>query len=849
MVQLNPAARLYHTGITVVGFALLGALLWADHSALFDLNQPGSLTNFELLIFLTLFAFFASLSPVRTPSGLTYSVGLAPLYAAILILPAGGACLAGVIGTIDQRIPGRQIPWYQFFFNRGMFGIVYGAGALAFHALRDLQPGTVQGGVNFPLVSAALVALVLIATINSPLIIIAIALSTRQAARKIAYQSLQAAALSYAGLAPLGALIAYLAKVQQLAGFFMAGAIFILLVVYRELSRRSMELLSVARGSYVAQSRLIDKKDRSTYGHSERVGILSEATANKMHLGTDLVEQIRIGATLHDLGKIAIPDAILHKVGKLTDEEWEILKTHPQEGWDVLREQDVLKRAADIVRSHHENLDGSGYPDGLSGRAIPVGGRIIRVVDSYDCMTNVRDYRAWVRQPFDALAEIHSMAGTTYDPEVVSAFTEVLVEGSPDLSRELSGGEAPAKVTMLDALRFGPFLRLWAAQGLSNFGDMLTTTGLALAAYAFSHSTLAVVAIFAARSLPNLLFGLIAGPFVDRWDRKGLMLFMDLIRAALIGFVPFMINRNLALLLLITAVVSTAAVFFNPARTAAMPDLLPYNLLQSANSAMTFAERVTEILGFAAAGAIVALGTFSLLFAIDAMTFLISAGLILSISFPTVVGGLERPTIRKIREEIAAGLQEIRASPQLRVIFPFSFCVVAAGSALLPLMVPLAIDHLHAGSAGFPILEGSIAVGATLGAVMTGFLESSQRGILMILGALGMGVGTVFAGLSSTLPFAVIFFLAAGVANAVYLVSMITAIQELVDSGMRGRIFSVRFSMVEVGKLVGIGYAALITAQLFPGKAVPLAVVSAGSLLIVVSIGAALSPQLRKVRA
>src|SRR5260370_954033 len=195
----------------------------------------------------------------------------------------------------------------------------------------------------------------------------------------------------------------------------MGGVLCILLGIYRELSRGSLKLQTVARGSYVAQSRLIDKKDRSTYGHSERVGVLAEATATKMRLTADLVEQIKIGATLHDIGKIAIPDAILHKTGKLTDEEWDILKTHPQEGWEVLREQEVLSRAADIVRAHHENFDGSGYPDGLIARAIPVGGRITRVVDSYDCMTNVRDYRAWVLQPFEALSEIHSMADTNDD--------------------------------------------------------------------------------------------------------------------------------------------------------------------------------------------------------------------------------------------------------------------------------------------------------------------------------------------------------------------------------------------------------------------------------------------------
>ena len=200
---------------------------------------------------------------------------------------------------------------------------------------------------------------------------------------------------------------------RSYSGIFVASSVSVLLFVYRELSKRSFKLQTVAQGSYVAQSRLIDKKDRSTYGHSERVGVLSEAVATKMHLSGDLVEQIRIGSTLHDIGKIAIPDAVLHKAGKLTDEEWELLKTHPAEGFEVLMEQPVLSQAAAIVRGHHENYDGTGYPDGLTGRAIPVGARITRVVDSYDCMTNVRDYRAWVKPPFEALAELSSLGSPT----------------------------------------------------------------------------------------------------------------------------------------------------------------------------------------------------------------------------------------------------------------------------------------------------------------------------------------------------------------------------------------------------------------------------------------------------
>jgi putative nucleotidyltransferase with HDIG domain len=846
---LSPLARFYVTAVSVAGLAVLGALLWLDRAELVAFARGEDLANLELFAFFLVFAFLASVSPVETPTGLTFTVSFAPLYAAVLTLSPGLVALIACIGTIDQRVPGRQIRWYRFLFNRGMFALVYGLAAFVYRALLALQPAS-GASANLTLISAALVAVVLITVLNPPLIIIAIALTSRVSARKIAYQSLQGAVLSYAGLAPLGGLLAYLVSGRQGVGFLMAGVIFVLLGVYRELSRRSLKLQTVARGSYVAQSRLIDKKDRSTFGHSERVGILAEATATKMRLTADLVEQIKIGATLHDIGKIAIPDAILHKMGKLTDEEWDILKTHPQEGWEVLHEQDVLSRAADIVRAHHENYDGTGYPDGSSARSIPVGGRITRVIDSYDCMTNVRDYRAWVRQPFEALSEIHSMAGTTYDSEVVQAFTSVLVEREPELARQLMGDQPRPRVGFGQALAFPPFLKLWSAHALSSFGDMLTTTGLALAAYGVSHSTLAVGAVFIARALPNLLLGLFAGPMVDRYDRKALMIIMDLLRAALVGAIPFLLHTNFAVILGIAFLVSTATVLFQPSRAAALPDLVPFNLLQPSNAAMQFAERVTEILGYGGAGAIIVLGGVPLLFSIDALTFVISAGLLLTIEFPELIREKASGVgWRQVRDEIVAGLRQVGQTPELRVIFPFSFFMVAAGSALLPLTVPLAIEKLHSGQAGFALLEASIAVGATVGAIISGYLQDVRRGQLMIFGGLGMGFFVAFAGLSPVLPLTMIFLVVAGIANMVYLIPMITAVQEVTDTSIRGRVFAARFALVQAGILVGIGYATLMTSGVLPGgvNAAGVAVLLSGLLMVIVSSIAALSPALRRV--
>jgi len=844
MGVLPTRARLYIAAIVALGFGLTAVTTYVNARSFTDVGTFQHLGELPIAVFFLIFTLLASTAPVTTTTGVTLSVNLAPMYAAALTLNPGLAGLIALIGGTNLRLPGGGYSWYRWLFNRALVALMYGIASLTFHAIVD---GGGADPVN--IASGAVVALIAVAALNSPLVIVVVHLASGAPMRKVAYESLQGVLLGYIGLAPIGAMAAYLVSSRTLAGLGIAASLSILLLIYRELTRRSYKLETVARGSYVAQSRLIDMKDRSTFGHSERVGLMSEEVANQLHLSPDLVEQVRIGATLHDIGKIAVPDAVLHKTGKLTDEEWELLKTHAEEGYLVLREQEVLLRAADIVRSHHENYDGTGYPQKLSGRAIPVGGRITRIVDSYDCMTNARDYRDWIKQPFEALSEVHSLSGRWYDPEIVDAFTRVLVERHPELAAQISGSPLARQVSVAGLVRIPSFAKLLAAAALSNFGDMLTTTGLALAAYGVSGSILTVGAVFAIRALPDLLFGLLAGPFVDRYDRKGLMVMMDVIRALLIASIPLLLRlHSLALVLGVVFLAGVATVIFNPARQAALPDLVPAQVLQSANSALTLAERVTEIVGFASASLIVVFAkAVPLLFAIDALTFVLSAGLVLSIRFPDLVGAPSAAiSLDSIRTELVEGLRRILQRPELRAIFPFSFFMVAAGSALLVLMVPLAADHFGQTSV-FPLLEMSIAVGAAVGTVLTTVLETSRRWPMMVAGAIGMGLFTAFAGVTRSIGLAMLFFGIAGIANMVFLIPMITAIQEVTESEMRGRIFAARFTVVRLGYLVGIGYASILTATVFPHAQVSLAVLTSGVLMVVVSTVAALSPGLRKV--
>ena len=164
--------------------------------------------------------------------------------------------------------------------------------------------------------------------------------------------------------------------------------------------------------------------------HLGDVAELAEATARELGL-TDLErEQVRVAGELHDIGKVAIPDAILDKPGPLDDGEWEYVKRHSAVGERIIAAAPALAEVAKLVRCIHERIDGTGYPDGLAGEEIPLGARLIAVCDAYAAMTNDRPYRLTM-DPSSAIAELRRNAGTQFDPEIVQAFC-VAREREPD---------------------------------------------------------------------------------------------------------------------------------------------------------------------------------------------------------------------------------------------------------------------------------------------------------------------------------------------------------------------------------------------------------------------------------
>jgi HD-GYP domain-containing protein (c-di-GMP phosphodiesterase class II) len=199
-------------------------------------------------------------------------------------------------------------------------------------------------------------------------------------------------------------------------------------VIFQGDEESSEDALASSHGDVIAAlASALGERDRYTGEHSESVVELTARVGEALALDAEEIARVRTAALLHDIGKVGVPDAILHKPGPLDDEEWAFMRRHTLLGERILTAAPALAPVARIVRSSHERMDGRGYPDGLAGADIPLGARIVFVCDAFDAMTSDRPY-AKGRPPQEALSELRRCAGKQFDPEVVEALATVLAQ-------------------------------------------------------------------------------------------------------------------------------------------------------------------------------------------------------------------------------------------------------------------------------------------------------------------------------------------------------------------------------------------------------------------------------------
>jgi HD-GYP domain-containing protein (c-di-GMP phosphodiesterase class II) len=204
------------------------------------------------------------------------------------------------------------------------------------------------------------------------------------------------------------------------------------ILVERNLTRRRLEVArlqereaQVLFAAIKALASAVDAKDTYTARHSRMVTRLALLLADAIQLSSEERSMLELSAWMHDVGKIGVPDSILTKPSCLTDEEFAVMKAHPVKGGEIVGEIEELGRVADVIRHHHERIDGGGYPDGLRGEAIPLASRIILIADAFEAMTSDRSYRRGLGQAA-AVRELEKHGGTQFDADLVRAFIRML---------------------------------------------------------------------------------------------------------------------------------------------------------------------------------------------------------------------------------------------------------------------------------------------------------------------------------------------------------------------------------------------------------------------------------------
>ena len=378
------------------------------------------------VFFWTAITFFAAAFPVRLPGGVHATTTTAPVLAAVFdtVLPNPFAvALVGLIGSLELRDLRRELPWWGTVYNRSNYSLAAVAAWLMF----DATKGAVRAGD--PLGTLAQIVLVggAFAVVNFSL---ALALASRRTGTPLARVWAASGRNVVTGLGaqvPLGWLMA---EIAINVGQWAALLFMVPLLLARYSFSKYTEVRELFFGSVSALSQAIDAKDGFTRGHADRVSRIAGAMARELGLPEASIEQIELAGLLHDIGKIGVEDRILMKPARLDPDEVELMQRHPVYGAAILEPSAALRPLVPLVLAHHENFDGSGYPEGLKGDAIPIGARIIIVADAYEAMTSDRIYRKAIGHD-RAMEQLEKYKGVQFDPGVVRALTALLTKRGP----------------------------------------------------------------------------------------------------------------------------------------------------------------------------------------------------------------------------------------------------------------------------------------------------------------------------------------------------------------------------------------------------------------------------------
>jgi putative nucleotidyltransferase with HDIG domain len=428
---LSPPARIY-----VVAVILAGAGIWA--ASVSDLVRNPVGLEWLVLVALTVGSSWATLRIPGWPINFSIS-DIFTIAAALLFGPSAGAITAAVDGLVlSARMDTGQRSVDRVLFNMAAVSIALWVAAQVFFAIGGNQPQLDGPLDSLRLLMTLLVFGLIDFTLNSGIVAVAVSFQRRVAIVSIWRAHLAGVWINYFGGIFGAMLVMLLARFSTLETLILIVPLPVLLyVTFRHaLGRATDQIDNLAKmnrvyiGAIEALAHAVDAKDQVTHDHTRRVQDQTLRLARALAVDDEgELQAIKAAALLHDVGKLAIPEHILNKPGRLTPAEYEIMKRHAPIGADILSVIGFPYAVAPIVRHHHENWDGTGYPDGIVGEAIPIGSRILAVVDCFDALTSDRPYRPRMEDR-DALQILSDRRGNMYDPHVVDAFFALHAKGA-----------------------------------------------------------------------------------------------------------------------------------------------------------------------------------------------------------------------------------------------------------------------------------------------------------------------------------------------------------------------------------------------------------------------------------
>jgi MFS family permease len=354
------------------------------------------------------------------------------------------------------------------------------------------------------------------------------------------------------------------------------------------------------------------------------------------------------------------------------------------------------------------------------------------------------------------------------------------------------------------------FVLMWVAQLVSTAGSSLTDLAAGIYVYSVTQSAFLVGVTLMATAVPSLVVGLIAGVFVDRYDRRSVMIWTCIVQAIVVGLIPFLLGINTALLFVAILVNSGVKQFFDPAYESLIPEIASDEELAAANAFLSIASFGSTAIGFAGAGLLASAFSIEWAFWIDALTFLFSAACIFFLKVRSKMEVAEDTSVAVVVDNLKTGIRTIVDTPMLRRLFLLGAPAFFAFGLWNVLLLPMAIQELNASEFEYGLQEGLTSIGFVVGALfMAKYSDRLPMGNWLMVGFLGMGIGGVFYALSPNIAVAIFWVIITGFFNSPSSVGRQTLLQRNTPRELRGRVFSGLYVMRDIIFLAGMAGAGL----------------------------------------